>query len=103
MIAGGTGCRPAPCFAAAMFMRYGCEERRRFGLGSGVNEDPGDPANAKPKARQGKAGGGRARKAPHEAAFDIWLDRNLHALFDGVAQEPIPPDLIALVARDRKA
>ena len=39
---------------------------------------------------------------PPDAAFDLWLTRGLHALYDPVAQEPIPPDLLALIERDRK-
>lgn len=36
-----------------------------------------------------------------DRAFDVWLDRSLHALFDPVASEPIPPDLLALIEKDR--
>lgn len=31
------------------------------------------------------------------AVFDRWLERKLHELFDAVAQEPIPDDLINLI------
>jgi Anti-sigma factor NepR len=37
-----------------------------------------------------------------EAAFDLWLQRGLHQLFDDVAQEPIPEDLLRLIEEDRK-
>lgn len=43
----------------------------------------------------------RARPASDQA-FDIWLDRSLHAMFDEVAKEPIPPELLRLIERDRK-
>lgn len=36
-----------------------------------------------------------------EDPFDIWLHRSLHQLYDGVAREPIPPELIALIEKDR--
>ena len=38
---------------------------------------------------------------PH-AAFDIWLKRGLHRIFDDVANEPIPPELLRLIEQDRK-
>ncbi|WP_424810424.1 NepR family anti-sigma factor [Roseococcus sp. YIM B11640] len=44
---------------------------------------------------------GRSRKAPSDVAFDAWLDRGLHAMFDNVAQEPIPQELLNLIERDR--
>ena len=40
-------------------------------------------------------------KAP--AAFDLWLQRGLHKLFDDVASEPIPDELLRLIEDDRKA
>jgi hypothetical protein len=30
-------------------------------------------------------------------AFDTWLERKLHEMFDSVALEPLPPDLLSLV------
>ncbi|MBB2188871.1 hypothetical protein HLH34_02695 [Gluconacetobacter azotocaptans] len=32
-----------------------------------------------------------------DVPFDLWLRRELHMLFDAVADEPIPPDLVRLV------
>jgi hypothetical protein len=37
-----------------------------------------------------------------EGAFDLWLQRELHRLFDGVAREPIPPELLRLIEQDRE-
>ncbi|NMJ43523.1 hypothetical protein GWK16_19915 [Roseomonas sp. JC162] len=37
-----------------------------------------------------------------DAAFDIWLRRGLHRMFDDVAREPIPPELLRLIEEDRK-
>jgi hypothetical protein len=42
----------------------------------------------------------RPRKA--DKAFDEWLQRGLHDLFDQVAQEPIPDELLRLIEADRK-
>ncbi len=36
-----------------------------------------------------------------DAAFDIWLKRGLHQLFDDVANEPIPAELLRLIEEDR--
>lgn len=36
-----------------------------------------------------------------EAAFDLWLQRGLHQLYDGVACEPVPEDLLKLIEEDR--
>lgn len=30
-------------------------------------------------------------------AFDSWLERKLHEMYDEVALEPLPPDLLSLV------
>lgn len=37
-----------------------------------------------------------------DAAFDLWLKRGLHAMFDDVAREPLPPELLALIEAHRK-
>lgn len=37
-----------------------------------------------------------------ESAFDIWLQRSLHKLFDEVANEPVPEELIRLIEEDRR-
>jgi hypothetical protein len=44
----------------------------------------------------------RRRKGPPDAAFDVWLRRGLHEMFDEVAREPIPEELIRLIEADRR-
>ncbi len=44
----------------------------------------------------------RGREAAPEQAFDLWLQRGLREMFDDVAKEPIPPELLALIEKDRK-
>lgn len=44
----------------------------------------------------------RARDAAPDAAFDLWLDRGLNNMFGKLAEEPIPPELIALIEKSRK-
>jgi len=50
---------------------------------------------------------GRARsfeaqrpKAGDEKPFDAWLRKQLHAMYDEIAAEPLPSDLIELIDRD---
>ncbi len=43
-----------------------------------------------------------AKPSVPDAAFDIWLRRGLHRMFDDVAREPIPPELLRLIEEDRK-
>ena len=48
-----------------------------------------DDTGPRPKRRGQKqpAGSGKG-----EAAFDLWLDRGLHKLFDNVTSEPLPDE-----------
>lgn len=48
------------------------------------------------------ARGRRQKKSVPDAAFDIWLRRGLHKMFDEVAREPIPPELLNLIEQDRR-
>lgn len=36
------------------------------------------------------------------AAFDLWLQRGLHQLFDDVTREPIPEELLRVIEEDRE-
>lgn len=42
-----------------------------------------------------------ARSEDPEDAFDLWLQRSLHKLFDEVAKEPVPAELLRLIEQDR--
>ncbi len=37
-----------------------------------------------------------------DAAFDVWLQRGLHQLYDQIAREPIPDEMLKLIENDRK-
>ncbi len=37
-----------------------------------------------------------------DSAFDLWLQRGLHKIFDDVANEPIPDELRKLIEDDRE-
>jgi len=58
------------------------------------------------KAEQNRSGAPRSPSADKEEegvdrAFDLWLQRGLHQLYDTVAKEPIPEDLLRLIEEDR--
>jgi len=36
-----------------------------------------------------------------DQAFDVWLRRGLHQLYDTVAREPIPDELLRLIEEDQ--
>jgi hypothetical protein len=48
-----------------------------------------------------RSAAGRARKGTPDAAFDLWLQRGLHAMYDDIAREPIPDELLRLIEQDR--
>lgn len=43
----------------------------------------------------------RAAAEPGPDPFDVWLQRGLHQLYDSVAAEPIPPELLRLIEADQ--
>jgi hypothetical protein len=43
----------------------------------------------------------KERAAAAACAFDIWLRRSLHRLYDDAAREPVPPELLRLIEEDR--
>jgi hypothetical protein len=51
------------------------------------------PTSKKPK--------GKAKADGVNSPFDTWLNRGLHKMYDDVAQEPIPDDLLKLIEDDR--
>ena len=59
------------------------------------------------KLRDMSKGAEKPKKAPvpkrkTDAAFDVWLERGLHQMFDDVAREPVPDDLLKLIQQDRE-
>lgn len=52
--------------------------------------------------RKGKVGPAQPKKPQVASAFDIWLNRSLHELFDEVAREPIPDKFLKLIDKDKK-
>ena len=37
-----------------------------------------------------------------EDAFDLWLQRGLHELYDKIASEPVPEELLRLIEEDQQ-
>ncbi len=48
-----------------------------------------------------KSGRGDRPVDPKSKAFDIWLNRGLHQIYDDVANEPIPEELLKLIEADK--
>ena len=47
--------------------------------------------------------GGPRKKTSEERPFDLWLQKQLHAMYDEIASEPLPNDLVDLIGRDAAA
>lgn len=57
--------------------------------------------NSEPTA-SGKPSAATKSGDPSLAAFDLFLDRGLHSLFDAVKDEPIPDELLRIIEEDRQ-
>jgi hypothetical protein len=58
------------------------------------------PNDDRPRSgRTGETARPRAR-ASSERPFDLWLHKQLHAMYDEIASEPLPDDLLNLIDRD---
>ena len=61
-------------------------------------------ANEKPRTTKANgAGGDRSRTPPkptRERPFDMWLQKQLHSMYDEIAAEPLPEDLLNLIDKD---
>jgi hypothetical protein len=42
----------------------------------------------------------RAATPTRERPFDAWLQKQLHAMYDEIASEPLPSDLLNLIDKD---
>jgi hypothetical protein len=55
-----------------------------------------------PMTQQPRRTDSKTPRKKGDAAFDLWLQRGLHKLFDDVAREPIPDELLRLIEDDRE-
>ena len=66
------------------------------------SSEAGPPGDNPSKPTEGKTvGQGGTGQGKPDQFFDAWLDRGLHKMFDSVAQEPIPEELLRLIEEDR--
>jgi hypothetical protein len=57
--------------------------------------------NKPQKDRAAEAARNKKVKEPTaERPFDMWLQKQLHAMYDEIAAEPLPNDLVNLIERD---
>lgn len=54
----------------------------------------------KPKGKAGEKPVDQSRATDN--AFDNWLNRGLHQIFDDVMNEPIPPELLKILQTDKR-
>ena len=67
-----------------------------------AHDDKRRPAAPAPQPGLGAGEGksGRAPKVSAERPFDMWLQKQLHAMYDEIASEPLPNDLLNLIDHD---
>jgi hypothetical protein len=74
-----------------------------------THDDKRRPSAPAPKAglKTGDVKSGRTvdlarqrAKASGERPFDLWLQKQLHAMYDEIASEPLPNDLLNLIDHD---
>ena len=86
--------------------RTNLDRRDLMTHGKDSREEPPGPLAPRPEQEGGPSlppvpRVGRGRRKP-EAAFDQWLARGLHKMFDDVAREPVPDELLKLIEDDRQ-
>lgn len=77
---------PAQQGAAGNAGGKGCEDMNHFRMTKGKSKQ------SSPSQKQSR---------PADAAFDVWLNRSLHQLYDDVAKEPVPEELLKLIQEHR--
>jgi hypothetical protein len=69
-----------------------------------AHDDKRRPAVPKPGLKTGDRKANSAirqrSKASAERPFDMWLQKQLHAMYDEIASEPLPGDLLNLIDHD---
>ena len=67
-----------------------------------ADDDKRRPAAPAPKAglKAGDGKSGRPAKVSAERPFDMWLQKQLHAMYDEIASEPLPNDLLNMIDHD---
>jgi len=73
------------------------EERRISHRAGRRSEASMDPSNSRTNGKKQGAGPVRTGDSAQEKPFDAWLDNQLKALYEPLAEEPVPPEMIDLV------
>lgn len=55
------------------------------------------------KGQAHESAGRKMAASAGERPFDLWLQKQLHAMYDEIASEPLPEDLLKLIERDAQA
>ena len=61
----------------------------------GARPEGREPSGKRPKET------GDGWLSTEEDAFDLWLRQSLHTVFDAIAAEPIPQDILQMIEDDR--
>ena len=69
---------------------------------AGLSSSSGGRVMANDDKASGERGGNPPRSKPKAAdrPFDMWLQKQLHAMYDEIASEPLPDDLMNLIEKD---
>jgi len=78
------------------WLRRDPEEWSTFPVENAMAAD--DKGRARPGAVRESAGAARTRG--NDRPFDLWLQKQLHAMYDEIASEPLPSDLLNLIDKD---
>ena len=79
--------------------RASAQQRSAEDAGGGGGEDMYHFRMTKRKSKQPASSQKQSR--PADAAFDVWLQRGLHQLYDDIAKEPVPEELLKLIQEHR--
>ena len=69
----------------------------------GTMADEDKPLRNKAKSKAGEPTRTKMKaESPTPRPFDMWLHKQLHAMYDEIAAEPLPDDLLGLIDKDKK-
>ena len=93
-----------PSEAAELHSPAVAPSRAAGSMAQGSNSRGGKPPRrGVGTAPLGTAPPGKAPPGGVDQAFELWLNRGLHQLYDDVAKEPLPDELLKLIEQDKAA
>jgi hypothetical protein len=66
----------------------------------GRSNDASDEKRRSNRSGEKNRRDGRIATGANERPFDMWLQKQLHAMYDEIASEPLPDDLLGLIDSD---